>query len=199
MMMVSLMNLGDAPRVFNNRLGKKFIVPVGRVVTADMTGRAVQDIKFSRTPETVLVREGGDTKIPDEMQKVVDLMAVIEFGDNHEISRRFKEMVPPQNMNEMRPSRAQIRRYLRTMVEDFIIAESGRQKQVRDDVDEEQLVREFEMNEPDPVHPLVQKRRDDRESKIVQAAFAPITEAAAETPASPARKKAAAVKGRRRR
>jgi hypothetical protein len=135
------------------------------------------------------------------MQKVVDLMAIIEFGDNNEITRRFKELVPPQHMSQMKPSRAQIRRYLRTMVEDFISAETGKQKQIHDNVDEEQLVREFELNEPDPVHPLVQKRRDERESKIVQATFAPVIAASAakQAPAQPVHKKAAAGKSRRRR
>jgi hypothetical protein len=167
-MRVSLMNLGDGPRVFHNRLNRAVVIPVGRVVTIDMNAREIQDLQFPRRPESVLIGEPDVTEIPESMQKVVHLLSIIEFEENIKIIRLFHEISPPSNLTHLRPSRMQIRGILQTMVEDFVTAELAKQRGepkttvVRDDEDPELLERELaRQREPDadPPHPIAQLKQ----------------------------------------
>lgn len=165
MMRVSLMNLGDAPRVFHNRLNRAVVVPVGRVVIADLAALEIQNLKFPSRGETVLVGEPEITEIPLEMRGVVDLLAVVEFESYERALQKFLAVVPPGSMTESRPSRMQIRRFLQTMVEDYIAQQtSPKTKTVHDDEDPKVLERELERQkggaEQSPVHPIDQVKRD---------------------------------------
>lgn len=163
-MRVGLMNLGDNPRVFHNKLNRAVLVPVGRVVATDLDERAVHALKHPTRPETVLVCEPEEA-IPDEMVKVIELMTIIEF-ETHELAlRKFNELVPPSNIlfgDSLRPSRMQMRQYLRTMVEDFVASRATGEKIIRDDVDPRQLERELEEQQnQDPMHPLQKHRQEE--------------------------------------
>jgi hypothetical protein len=153
MMRVALMNLGDTPRVFYNKINRAVLVPVGRVVNTDLTAAMVQGLKFPAKPETLLVCE-PDTPIPEEMQRVVDLLSIVDFESHETVRQRFHEIAPPNNLTELRPSRMQIRMLLRTMVEDYIIAQMGREtidRSVPEEPEEEQP----------PMHPIAQAKQDE--------------------------------------
>lgn len=161
-MRVGLMNLGDAPRVFHNKLNRPVVVPVGRVVNADLDARVIEGIKFSSRPETVLVCE-PDAAVPPEMQAVVELLEVLEFESPQTIVTKFHQIAPANNFDTMHPSRAQVRHALRTMVEDFVAKAHGleEKQRVRDDVDPEALERELyqqELHEQPPMHPVQREK-----------------------------------------
>lgn len=163
-MRVSLMNLGDAPRVFHNRLNHAVVVPTGRVVVADLTPMAIQGLKFGRG-ETVLVGEPDVVDIPIEMQGVVELLSVLEFEGYERSLQKFLQVIPPGHSTATRPSRMQMRRYLQTMVEDYIAQRNAPEKRpVRDDEDPRVLEKELEKqkheSEQSPVHVLDQAKRD---------------------------------------
>lgn len=192
-MRVGLMNLGDAPRVFHNKLNRAVVVPVGRVVIADLDARVIEGIKFSTRPETVLVCE-PDTEVPPEMQAIVELLEIIEFETPHNIIAKFHQIAPANNFDTMHPSRAQIRHALRTMVEDFVAKAHGleEKQRVRDDVNPEVLERELqeqEMHEQPPMHPV-------QREKYEQMVAAGIIERPGTMPA-PAREPAPARKSKK--
>lgn len=186
MMRVGLMNLGDGPRVFHNKINRAVLVPVGRVVAADLDERAVHALKFPTRPETVLVCEPEEV-IPDEMAKVIELMSIIEF-ETHELAlRKFHEIVPADNVafaDNRRPSRMQMRQYLRTMVEDYVAQRAIGEKFIRDDVAPEVLQEELEQ---DHVHPIQQHRQEEVARE--EAARAPVVPPARTPP--PAREASA--------
>jgi hypothetical protein len=161
MMRVGLMNLGDSPRVFHNKIQRAVVVPVGRVVIADLDTRTIENLKFPAHPETVYVCD-PETKIPEEMQAIVELLDVIDHESHQDAINRFHKMTPPSNFGDVHPSKAQMKRVLRHMVEDFIATSYGNEKQpVHDDVDPEELEREAEKQErdkPPPVHPIRQAK-----------------------------------------
>lgn len=164
-MRVALLNLGEAPRIFHNRLNKPISCPVGKITIADLDARVVQGLKHPVTPETVLVGE-EDMKIPDDIAKIIDLLAVVEFEGYELLLRRFLEVAPPNNLGPgMRPSRQQVRQMLRTMVEDWIAAyrENPKAKVIRDDKDPNELSElekaEQRRQNPDPEHPLETERK----------------------------------------
>jgi hypothetical protein len=152
MMRVGLLNLGDAPRIFHNILNRAVVAPIGKVVIADLHPHTVQGLQFPIRPETVMVCE-PDAEVPDEMQKIVDLLASIDDVAHEVAIRKFFEIAPPNNIG--RPSRAQIRMALRTMVEDYIQEHIGGDKIIRDDQDPVQLEAEEA-----PIHPIVQAQRE---------------------------------------
>lgn len=165
MMRVSLMNLGDAPRVFHNRLNRPVVVPTGRVVVADLSPMEIQNLKFPAKGETVLVGEPDVTEIPVEMQGVVDLLAVIDFESETKALAKFLEVIPPGHATDTRPSRMQMRRFLHTMVEDYVAKMSnGKPETVHDDEDprvlEDEIRRQNSGAALPPVHPLEQVKRD---------------------------------------
>ena len=164
-MRVGLMNLGDATRVFFNKLNRQVIVPVGRVVNADLDARVVENIRFSKRPETILICE-PDAKVPDELQAVVDLLEVLDLESDQELVNRFHRVLPANNFDTMHPSRAQIRHAIRMHVEDYVAHAHGleQKQQVQDDVNPEILERELheqEMNEPPPMHPLQRQKYEE--------------------------------------
>lgn len=177
MMRVGLMNLGDSPRVFHNKINRAVVVPVGRVVATDLDTQAIQALKFPARPETVLVCE-PDALIPVEMEKIISLLTVIEFEEPGAILTKFHEIAPPNNMvGTIRPSRMQMRTVLRTMVEDYINeqvrAESGENPLIRDDVSPEKLQEELdnqrEDNTPAPLHPLREEKNKRAELNATPA------------------------------
>lgn len=158
-MQISLMNLGDTPRVFHNRLGKPVIIPVGKVVITDLSPMDVQNLKFPARPETILVCPPEMTEIPAEMRGVVDLLAVLEFESHEKALQRFAQVIPPGHSTATRPSRMQMRQYLHTMIEDYIQAQtSPKPKTLHDDEDPQVLERELERQkrgaEEVPLHPF---------------------------------------------
>jgi hypothetical protein len=152
------MNLGDGARVFHNRLNKPVFVPVGAVVIADLSNHVVQGLQFAQNP-TVLVGDPSVTEIPEEMRKIVDILTTVDFESTNVLIQKFNAIAPPNNMVNMHPSRMQIRIFLRTMVEDWIATQTGHEKQIRDDVDPDRLLREFNRQRfpQDPPHPLTQR------------------------------------------
>jgi hypothetical protein len=191
MMRVGLMNLGDATRVFHNKINRMVTVPVGRVVVTDLDARAVQDLKFPARPETVLVCH-PDATIPEEMEKIIALLTTIEFEEPHIILQKFHEIAPPNNLKgSMRPSRMQMRMVLRSMVEDYISeqihAESGDKPLIKDDVDpnvlQRELDRQMDNEEPEPMHPLRQEKIDKAIIENRPASRAPARVAAAQAAA----------------
>jgi len=200
-MRVGLMNLGDGPRVFHNKINRAVVVPVGMVVAADLDTRAIQDLKFPSRPETVLVC-GPDDCIPEDMQRVVNLLSVIEFEDPNKIMQQFHAVAPPNNMTgSMRPSRMQMRIILKTMVEDYVQAqvqaETGDKPLIKDDVDPSVLQNELDRqmgNDADSVHPLRQERMDRAKSEMTKPAHVP--PATTRRPAPPARKAKTAKRGK---
>lgn len=163
-MRVSLMNLGDAPRVFHNRLNRAVVIPVGRVIAIDMNPMEVQNLQNPAKGETILVGEPDVTEIPPEMQGVVDLLAIIDFESHEKAIQKFMLVVPPDSMTEIRPSRMQMRRYLQTMVEDYVAQQRNPEKEVHDDVDpqvlEDELKKQTDGAKAPPVHALDQEKRD---------------------------------------
>lgn len=176
MMRVGLMNLGDAPRVFHNKINRPVVVPVGRVVATDLDTQAIQALKFPARPETVLVC-APDAAIPEEMEKIILLLTTIEFEDANVIVARFNEIAPPNNMVGIRPSRMQMREVLKRMVEDYIDeqvrAEGGEKPLIKDDVDprklEEELERQRNTDEPDPTHAIQQEKNKRAEAAMTPA------------------------------
>jgi hypothetical protein len=161
------MNLGDAPRVFHDRLNQTVVVPIGCIVSADLADRTIEGIQHSRSPETVLVVDAGTKELPDEMQGVVDLMAVIDDnGSEEQVRRLFLSLVPPEQTLGIRPSRMQIRMHLRRMAEDYVAAQNGKKSSmsiVRDDVDPAQLEREILDNlANEKKHPIRELRDNAR-------------------------------------
>ena len=170
MMRVGLLNLGDGNRLFYNKIGRAVLVPVGKMVTTDLDDHTLQGLKYPLRPETILVCE-PEAPIPDEMQKVIDLLALLEFESHEVLTRRFQEIAPPNNLIEFRPSRAQIRVALRTMVEDFIQAQISGEKIIRDDVDPEVLQDELDH----PVHPIERAKQErTAEDMTLPAAPGPV-------------------------
>jgi len=176
MMRVGLMNLGDAPRVFHNRISRAVVVPVGRVVVADMFERDVQALKFPARPETVLVCD-PETEVPEHMARVISLLNRAEFEEHHKVLTEFQAIAPPNNLGPgMRPSRMQIRELLRGMVEDYIFeavrAETGDKPLIRDDKDPAVLEREYaeqtRTEAPEP-HPLRQEKNEKVAATIANA------------------------------
>lgn len=164
MMRVSLLNLGDTPRIFHDRLGKPTAVPVGVCTVADLSSQVVQGLRFPVGPETILVREEHETDIPDDVRPVINLLRTIEFDSQEDILVKFLSVVPPNNLTQIRPSRQQMRMTLHTMVVDWIAAQRDNVQRpfVRDDEDPKQLEREqadAERQRQPPVHP-VQKEKD---------------------------------------
>jgi hypothetical protein len=155
MMRVGLLNLGDGNRLFYNKIGRAVLVPVGKMVTADLDDHTLQGLKYPLRPETILVCE-PEAPIPDEMQKVIDLLALLEFESHEILTRRFQEIAPPNNLVDLRPSRAQIRVALRTMVEDYIQAQISGEKIIRDDVDPDVLEEELEHQ----IHPIEKVKQE---------------------------------------
>lgn len=163
-MRVALLNLGESPRIFYNRLNKPVSVPVGKITVADLDGRIVEGLRNPSTPETILVGD-EDMKIPDEVVGIIELLAVVEFESYERLLARFLKIAPPNNLGPaMRPSRQQIRQMLRTMVEDWIAAKrDGQQVPIHDDKNPEQLkeLEEAERNrqDPNPPHPIAEQRK----------------------------------------
>lgn len=188
-MRVALLNLGESPRIFYNRLNKAISVPVGKITIADLDGRVVQGLRHPSTPETILVGDESMT-IPDEVKGIIDLLAVVEFESEQTLLRRFLQIAPPSNLGpDMRPSRQQIRQHLRTMIEDWVAAarQNGTTTHViHENKDPEKLDRALREQEqrrqnPDSEHALEieRKRRLDGEATGVHHREAP--------PAPPAR------------
>lgn len=185
-MNVAVMNLGESPRVFHNRLGRAVLVPVGKVVDIDLPGSVVQGLKHPSRPETVLIGEEGE-QIPGEMQGVLDLLHTLEFESYESLVSRFLAVAPPNNLTQIRPSRMQMRVALRTMVEDWIDAQRHGEKVVHDDVDPEQLEqeqRDEDRNPKEPVHPLKKEKDIVAALNGVQSAHL-IEQPPAEPPARP--------------
>lgn len=185
-MNVAVMNLGESPRVFHNRLGRAVLVPVGKVVDIDLPGSVVQGLKHPSRPETVLIGEEGE-QIPEDMRGVLDLLHTLEFDSYEVLVSKFLMLAPPNNLTQIRPSRMQMRVALRTMVEDWIEAQRDESKVVHDDVDPEQLEqeeRDADRNPKEPTHPL--KKEEDVRAALngVQSAHL-IEQPTAEPPARP--------------
>jgi hypothetical protein len=178
MMRVSVMNLGETPRIFHDRLGKPVAAPVGRVTIVDLTERVVDGLRNPHHPETVLVRDASETGIPSDVKGVVELLHILEFDGYDELLIKFLALVPPNNLTQIRPSRQQMRMTLRTMIEDWVEAQrSGSDRPgrfTRDDIDPRELQREADEEEKrrEPVHPLrrEQEKRTLRDSQYQRAA-----------------------------
>jgi hypothetical protein len=145
-MKVDLINLGDSPRVFYDARQQPVVLGIGRVVCADMGEKALQAIAKFKDTETVLVAPQGEGSIPEELQKVVDLLSVIEFEEYNTLLIRMRDIIPITEATDMRPNRQQIRSALRAKIDEYIAA----QREVHDDVDPKVLQKELEESLPAP-------------------------------------------------
>jgi hypothetical protein len=205
-MRVALLNLGESPRIFHNRLNKPISVPVGKITIADLDGRVVQGLMHPVTPETLLVGDENMT-IPAEVGGLIDLLAIVEFEDYESLLRRFLEVAPPNNLGPgMRPSRQQIRQLLRSMVEDWIAAHRDGSRPIHDDKDPRQLEdalkeQESRRQDPEPTHPFREEKErraagGELNGKPFTREAPPITPPAPRPPAS--RKHKTGAKQKRR-
>jgi hypothetical protein len=146
------------------------------VVIADLSGQVVQGLRFSAMPDTVLVRDENEASVPEEVRGYLDLLHVIEFDGYEDLLRRFLEVVPPNNLTQIRPSRQQMRMMLRTMVEDWISAQRDRkngERFIHDDVDPKELEKEEQKQRDDaekekwgePTHPFKRAADEAREAR----------------------------------
>jgi len=170
-MRVSLINLGDAPRVLYDRRQLPVFIGIGKIVDADMGPHALASIEKFKATETLVVAPIGEGVIPPELRAIVDLLAVIEFEEYDKLLRRMFEITPVADQTRMRPTRASMRVQLRALIEDYISAMTKKSRRVvRDDVDPEKLRKELEEQNrqpppaqhalaPRPSKPLRQRRR----------------------------------------
>jgi len=199
-MRVDLINLGNGPRVFYDRRNLPVLVGIGKIVAADMGDEVLKSL---RAPgETVMVAGAGEGKIPQPVQEVVNLLAVLAFEEYDTLLRRFLAIVPTNDSTKIRPHRQQMRVALTNYVEDFV--RHAARKEVRDDVDPAQLEREqaeekARQTPPPPVHEPAPPPPPQHALKVAQAARQPVAApATAPVPArAPARTKTARNKSRR--
>jgi len=119
-MRVSLINLGDADRGLHDINNRFVSVPIGEIVSADLSDKTLKNLtKFQKT-DTLLVGPPGTFSPPVRLRVVLELLKVIDTEPYEVLLRQFLEVCTPRSSMDIRPNRGQMRAALRGVVENYL-------------------------------------------------------------------------------
>lgn len=119
-MRVSIINLGDSNRGLYDINNRFVSVPIGEIVSADLSDKTLRNLtKFQKT-DTLLVGPVGTFRPPVKLRSVLELLKIIDDEPYESLLRQFLEIHSPRSSIELRPNRGQMRVALRGLVEQHL-------------------------------------------------------------------------------
>lgn len=118
-MLVSLINLGDGDRCVFDVRNRVIVIGVGEIVLADLSDSTVSNIRKFYKTDTLLVgpEGGGGIHPPASLLSVMDVLKRVDDEPYDDLLRRFWGVSPPERGIGLRPTREQIRRACRGLVQ----------------------------------------------------------------------------------
>ena len=119
-MRVSLINLGDGSRCLYDINNRIVSIPIGEIVSADVSEQTLKNLtKFQKT-DTLLVGPEGAFTPPVRLRAILELLKIIDDEPYGSLVRQFLEIHSPRSSLDIRPNRGQMRTILRGIVENYL-------------------------------------------------------------------------------
>lgn len=164
-MRVSLINLGDGARAVYDIKNRFVSVPVGEIVSADLSDTTLKNIvKFQKT-DTLLVGPEGSIAPPVRLRAALDILKVIETEPYDRLLVMFFDLVHPRSGADLRPNRGLMRAKVRGVIEEHLRAVQGRSDEkpmTHDDVGADELEKDLARQQGGTSRPTTPKKPKKR-------------------------------------